>query len=269
MRIRTIKPEFFTHEVLFDAERETHLPIRVAFAGLWSAADRSGRFKWEPRRLGISILPYDGVDFSRVLDALLTRGFIVKYRVADEWFGAIPTWEKHQIINNREKASVLPDVSVAEEVDASSTREARVRHAASVEGKGKEGEGKGPTKPVGLGGQQELLADPPDSGDTRHYEISSKWGALFEGAFNAKYTFTGKDAAALKRFLSASREPAEEFLTVAVKAWERTKQDRYAKRCKEAATIHGLCVFFNDIQVELQAGGGSDGAVLGKRSSFA
>jgi hypothetical protein len=142
MRIRTIKPEFFTHEGLFDLEKESGLPVRVAFTGLWCAADRSGRFKWEPRRLGISILPYDELDFSRVMHALLTRGFIVKYRVGAAWFGAIPSWSKHQIINNRETASTIPDVTVAEEVDASVTREARVDHADEEEGKGKEGKGK-------------------------------------------------------------------------------------------------------------------------------
>ena len=50
MRIRTVKPEFFTHEGLFDAEKATKLPLRVAFVGLWCAADREGRFRWEPRR---------------------------------------------------------------------------------------------------------------------------------------------------------------------------------------------------------------------------
>ncbi len=83
MRIRTIKPEFFHHEGLFEAEMETKLPLRVAFAGLWCIADREGRFKWEPRRIGVQVLPYDGVDFSRVLDALTTRGFVLKYRVGD------------------------------------------------------------------------------------------------------------------------------------------------------------------------------------------
>jgi hypothetical protein len=58
MRIRTIKPEFFHHEGLFEAEAETKLPLRVAFAGLWCIADREGRFKWEPRRIGVQVL-YD------------------------------------------------------------------------------------------------------------------------------------------------------------------------------------------------------------------
>jgi len=147
MRIRTIKPEFFHHEGLFEAEVQTKLPLRVAFAGLWCIADREGRFKWEPRRIGVQVLPYDGVDFSRVLDALTTRGFILKYRVNDACFGCIPSFLKHQVINNRESQSVLPDPEGnieetpinTEESDASATREPREDHACTKEGKGKEG----------------------------------------------------------------------------------------------------------------------------------
>ena len=147
MRIRTIKPEFFTHEGLFEAEQETKLPIRIAFAGLWCVADREGRFKWEPRRIGVQILPYDAIDFSRVLHALTTRGFIVKYRVNDAWFGFIPSFSKHQVINNRESDSVLPgfeeNTAITEEIDASGTREAREDHAGQGEGKGRERKGIG------------------------------------------------------------------------------------------------------------------------------
>lgn len=143
MRIRTIKPEFFTHEGLFEAEASTGLPIRIAFAGLWCIADREGRFKWEPRRIGVQILPYDGIDFSRVMDALTTRGFIVKYRVNDAWFGCIPSFGKHQVINNRESASSLPECSANdaffEEIDALATRESRDDNACHKEGKGMEG----------------------------------------------------------------------------------------------------------------------------------
>ena len=138
MRIRTIKPEFFLHSDLFDAEKETGLPLRVAFAGLWCAADREGRFKWEARRLGVSILPYDNIDFSRVLDALVTRAFLVQYRVNDEVFGFIPSWKKHQYVNPREAASILPEPNAMEILDASVTREPRVDHASRKEGKGKE-----------------------------------------------------------------------------------------------------------------------------------
>jgi hypothetical protein len=68
-RIRTIKPEFFRHADLYEAEKETGLPLRLAFAGLWTAADREGRFKWRPRELKLDCLPHDEVDFH----ACLTR----------------------------------------------------------------------------------------------------------------------------------------------------------------------------------------------------
>lgn len=149
MRIRTIKPEFFLHDKLFDAEKETTMPLRIAFAGIWCASDREGRFKWEPRRMGVAILPYDDIDFSRVLDALTTRGFIVKYRVGNEWFGCIPSWKKHQFVNPREAASEIPDVSVSDELDALITRDSRVDDASHKERKGKEGKGR------------EVLLEPP------------------------------------------------------------------------------------------------------------
>lgn len=153
MRIRTIKPEFFLHEVLFELEKSTGLPIRVAFIGLWCAADREGRFRWEPRKLGIQILPYDLIDFSRVLDALTTRGFVLKYASHSGEFGVIPSFARHQIINNREKLSEFPEPPeslVNQCFDACITREPRDTEVekdslSGREGKGKEGnmEGKG------------------------------------------------------------------------------------------------------------------------------
>lgn len=142
-RIRTIKPEFFDHEKLFDLEASCGLPIRLAFIGLWTQCDREGRFKWEPRRLKTRILPYDEVDFSRVLDALATRGFVVKYATESGEFGYVPSFPRHQVINNREKESELPQPpEVKGKVDASGTREPRDDHAGKAERKGKEGKGK-------------------------------------------------------------------------------------------------------------------------------
>jgi hypothetical protein len=143
-RIRTIKPEFFRHEALYEAERETGLPLRIAFAGLWTAADRAGRFRWSPRQLKLDCLPYDECDFSRVLDALTTRGFIVRYAVEGKEYGHIPSWSAHQVINNREKPSEIPEPNENNTL----TRQARVDDASGTplkqiqgEGKGREGEG--------------------------------------------------------------------------------------------------------------------------------
>jgi hypothetical protein len=144
-RIRTIKPSFFRHGGLFDAEKACGLPLRIAFAGLWTAADREGRFKWQPRELKLDCLPYDDVDFSRVLHALVTGGWLVRYEVDGALYGAIPSWKDHQVINNREMSSDLPPPNKNNTL----TREARVEHApptplvqTQVEGKGREGKGK-------------------------------------------------------------------------------------------------------------------------------
>lgn len=139
-RIRTIKPEFFRHEGLYDAERETGLPLRIAFAGLWTAADKAGRFEWRPRQLKLDCLPHDDVDFSRVLDALATRGFIVKYTSGGEEYGYIPSWRSHQVINNRETESKIPEPNKIKNIP---TRQPRVDDASATRQGNYQGEGEG------------------------------------------------------------------------------------------------------------------------------
>jgi len=143
-RIRTVKPELFKHEDLYDLEEKSGLPIRVAFIGLFTCCDREGRFKWRPRTLKLDVLPHDDVDFSRVLHALGTRGFIRKYEVDGEEFGLIPTFHKHQVINNRESESDIPAPDENSYVSMTSTRGARVDDATGTrtQGKGREGKGK-------------------------------------------------------------------------------------------------------------------------------
>jgi hypothetical protein len=110
MRIRTVKPEFFIHADLADLEAECRLPIRLAYIGLWCAADRDGRFGWNPRRLGVQILPYDSVDFEAILDTLDANGYIQKYEVDGKAYGWIPSFSRHQVINNREADSTIPSL---------------------------------------------------------------------------------------------------------------------------------------------------------------
>lgn len=149
-RIRTIKPELFKHEDLFDLEVECGLPVRFAFAGLFTCCDRDGRFKWKPRTLKLDALPHDEVDFSRVLDALASRDFVRKYVIDGEELGVIPTFFKHQVINNREAESEIPAPTEDSYVSMTWTRAPRVDDATSTplvhahgEGKGKEGKGIG------------------------------------------------------------------------------------------------------------------------------
>jgi hypothetical protein len=106
--IRSVKPELFRHEGLFDAEIDYQLPLRLAFIALITCCDREGRFRWQLRRLKADMLPFDNVDLTQILDALITRGFIMKYEYQGEWYGCIPSWLRHQSINNRERASIFP-----------------------------------------------------------------------------------------------------------------------------------------------------------------
>lgn len=175
-RIRSIKPDVAKHEGIFDAEQETGLPIRFAWSVLPCFCDREGRFQWRTRRLSAEILPYDDdADMARVLDALLTRGFVAKYRVGDAWYGFVPTFRKHQVINNRESDSDIPPISEGDEIiyqgnhelpnakvtrgsrddDASTTREVH----AQAERKGREGKGLKEDSPNGESGSP--LGDPP------------------------------------------------------------------------------------------------------------
>lgn len=153
-RIRTIKPEFFRHEGLFDLEERTGLPMRLAFAGLWTQADREGRFKWRPRTIKSQVLPFDAVDFATMLDALAQAGFVQKYQVDGEQYGVITSWSKHQAINHRESQSEIPPPETSSTCaphvdDASGTRQTRVDDTcpestghARAEGKGREGKGR-------------------------------------------------------------------------------------------------------------------------------
>jgi len=136
-RIRTIKPEVAKDEALWDVTQETGIPVNLAFIHLWCWADREGRFEWRPRALKVECLPYWDGDFSRVLDALATRGFVFPYTVQGRKYGVIVTFKKHQAINGKEEPSRLPPppddfaeqalkASVSHVEHTSSTCEARV-----------------------------------------------------------------------------------------------------------------------------------------------
>lgn len=128
-RIRTIKPEFFTSE---DIVSLTPL-ARVFYIALWCEADREGRLDWKPGTLKMRYLPGDDCSIDALASELTASGLIVLYEVDGRLYAEIPSFKRHQVINNRE---------------SNSTRPARVDHASTrvkAEGrKGKEGKEKEP-----------------------------------------------------------------------------------------------------------------------------
>ncbi len=107
-RIRTVKPELFYHDELYDTEAESGLPTRLAFIGLFTLADREGRFLWKPRQIKAQLFPYEELDFSAVLEALKAGGFVSHYRVNGKEYGLINSFQAHQQINSKEAQSKLP-----------------------------------------------------------------------------------------------------------------------------------------------------------------
>lgn len=107
-KLRAIKPTFIQDFDLCVAERETGLPLRLAFAALLAVVDREGRFRWKPGELKVSCLPFDDLDFSTVLHGLVNCGLVVKYECAGEVFGCIPALRDYRSINAKELSSGLP-----------------------------------------------------------------------------------------------------------------------------------------------------------------
>lgn len=179
-RIRTVKPEALKDEELWDLEVATALPLFRAYQGLWMYADREGRFEWRPRPLKSDILPYWEGDFAAVLEALASRGFIVRYTVDGRQYGLVPTLAKHQRFDHREPASELPappqEVALTspgateqpEEAPATTPGHAQETPGhARVEGKGRERNGKG----IGREGSRA----PEDTEPQGHTRIPDDW----------------------------------------------------------------------------------------------
>ena len=210
MRIRTIKPEFFTHDRLFEAEIQHKMPLRIAFAGLWCAADREGRFKWEPRRLGVQILPYDNIEFSRVLDALVTRGFIIKYATATGEFGCIPGFARHQVVNNKERASELPEPILDKDSNACLTRESRDSDACHKEGKGKEQGKDTPIVPKGTRKKESGVPTSPEAialAEMFHRKATTPWTAVEIRKFKSLMPIDPDDLKSLKEYYDDNWPP--------------------------------------------------------------
>jgi hypothetical protein len=141
-RIRTIKPDFFRHEDLQELQSSTALPVMLVYAGLWTQADREGRFKWAPRILKLDILPFLDFSMEATLDTLERAAFVRHYEIDGKGYGDIPSWSKHQVINVREAQSTIPPFDSACMCTHVQEHDESVHAGGEGKGKGK-GSGKG------------------------------------------------------------------------------------------------------------------------------
>lgn len=118
-RIRYIKPDFFLDDDLAEQSFET----RLAFAGLWCYADKSGRLEDNPKKLKVEILPYDKVDMNNLLNNLTKKPFIIRYELNNKKYIQILNFLKHQKPHHTEKDSDIPlfngEITVKERLDTS------------------------------------------------------------------------------------------------------------------------------------------------------
>ncbi len=112
--IRTIKASFFTSDDIVSLS-----PIaRLLYIALWTEADREGRLTWRPGNFKLRFLPGDSCNIQELCGELVESGLVVTYSVDGKTYAEIPTFKRHQVINNRESKSKLP----ARVMDATGTR---------------------------------------------------------------------------------------------------------------------------------------------------
>lgn len=146
MRIRSIRPEFWTSEDVAAMDWHT----RLVFIGLWSYVDDNGVGRDVERLIVASLFPLDdnlsesSVRVQRALKHLETGGQVTRYAVDGKPYLHITAWDKHQKINRPSEGRYpLPTCENAESQGALSEASVRPHLSLSAgEGeKGRRGEG--------------------------------------------------------------------------------------------------------------------------------
>lgn len=150
-RIRTIKPEFFTSEDIVSLS-----PLaRLLYIAVWCEADKEGRLPWKPMTFKLRYFPGDNCDIQALCKELVDAGLVKLY---GNGLACIPQFSKHQHVNPRESASVLPPPDATLDStrhDASPRVNSEIDPQVGREGKGKEGN----TEPNGSGGKPPMTPD--------------------------------------------------------------------------------------------------------------
>jgi hypothetical protein len=138
MRIRTIKPSFFTNDQVAELKPLT----RLLFIGLWCMADVAGRLEDRPRRIKVALLPYDSHDVETALADLASAGFIKRYVANGVRVIQVVNFDKHQRIMGKEAEteSTFPPFT-GETTGKHPGNNGETPENAGREGKGKEGKG--------------------------------------------------------------------------------------------------------------------------------
>jgi len=107
-RIRTIKPEFWTDEVMVQMPFEA----RLLFVGLWNFCDDYGYLAYEPERIRLQVLPSDDVNISELIDLLSAAGRVEVTSLKNGGRALhLPHFLEHQKISHPTESKIAPEVS--------------------------------------------------------------------------------------------------------------------------------------------------------------
>jgi hypothetical protein len=154
-RIRSIKPEFFTSEIVASLPLRT----RLTWIGLWTHCDNYGRAKDNAKLIKAAVWPLDDVstkDIESDLNTLADCRLVVRYSVAGKPYLAVANWVEHQYgANKGDPKFPGPDSADAEipeqsrpVLDASRTNPDPSSPSQGMDGKGHDGKdalARGPT----------------------------------------------------------------------------------------------------------------------------
>jgi hypothetical protein len=106
LRIRTIKPAFWTSQDVATLPDDTH---RLLFVGLWNYVDDEGRGADDPRLIKAALFPLNDAIRPADIDAMLWRlPSVVRYGADDRDYLAISTWDEHQKISHPKPSDIPP-----------------------------------------------------------------------------------------------------------------------------------------------------------------
>jgi hypothetical protein len=152
MKIRSVRPEFFSDPVMAELEPMA----RLLYIGMWCIADDEGRGEWLPKQIEGQLFPLEDVEIHALLAQLVRTARVVRYQCGDREFFHIPTFERYQKPNRKYPSRIPPPPEQHKPTNgsANAVREQRVgtAHAHAGEGEG-EGvvEGDGEVEAVGRG----------------------------------------------------------------------------------------------------------------------
>lgn len=104
-RSRNIKPGFFKNELLASLDPYA----RLLFIGLWTYADKSGRFEVRLEKIKGEIFPYEQIMLDSCMADLWDKQFLTFYESGGKHFAQVNNWHRHQSPHHKEVNSEIPE----------------------------------------------------------------------------------------------------------------------------------------------------------------